>query len=278
VHRHRHFDLWLDANAELAALLGSPITERTTLHEWPLSCVQRLRLADGRSLVYKVQGEPTVEPDFYARVRSPVLVAAQRIGRPTGPAALLLEDVAAPALSELRLDEAEAVRAVEDVLAAIAGIDGDPPVYADVRGEAAWASFAAKMVEDVRAMAAGGGFEAASDATVDAIARAAESPALRAAVEGEPGYVNTDLKAAHVFVRSDGYKVLDWQRPIRGPAVLDRATLLRSLGVDPRGRVAPGVLTLQSLLLIAWFAACDRRWVGPGYGAAIARLAAELPS
>jgi hypothetical protein len=81
VHRHRHFDLWLDDDAELAALLGSAVVHRATLHEWPLSCVQRLRLADGRSLVYKVQGEPTVEPDFYARARSRLLVAAQRIER-----------------------------------------------------------------------------------------------------------------------------------------------------------------------------------------------------
>jgi hypothetical protein len=276
VHRHEHFDLWLDDDAELGALLGSPVVERTTLHEWPLSCVQRLRLADGRSLVYKVQGEPTVEPDFYARARSRLLVAAQRIERGAGPAALLLEDVAAPALSDGRLGEAAAVRAVEEVLAAIAGIGGDPPVYADIRGEAAWARFAATMVEDARAMAAAGGFEAAGGATVDAIARAAESPAVLAAVEEEAGYVNTDLKAAHVSVLADGHKVLDWQKPIRGPAALDRATLLRSLGVDPRDRVAPGVPTLQNLLLIAWFAACDRRWIGPGYGAAIARLAGGL--
>jgi hypothetical protein len=168
------------------------------------------------------------------------------------------------------------VWAVEEVLAAVAGIEGDPPIYADIRGEGRWAAFAAAMVEDAQAVAAAGGFEGAGGAAVDAIARAAESPAVRAAVDEELGYVNTDLKAAHVFVLSDGHRVLDWQRPIRGPAALDRATLLRSLGVDPRGYVAPGVLALQSLLLIAWFAACDRRWIGPGYGAAIARLAAEL--
>lgn len=276
MHRHQHLDLWLDDDDELAALLGGPVVERTTLHEWPLSCVQRLRLADGRTRIYKVQREPTVEPDFYARARSRLLVAARRIARESGPAALLLEDMAAPALGDRRLGEAEAVRAIDEVLAAIAGIEGDPPVYADLSGEAAWTRFAAGVVEDARAMAAAGGFEAAGGATVDAIARAVESPAVLAAVEEEPGCVNTDLKAAHVFVPADGYRVLDWQRPVRGPAALDRATLLRSLGIDPRGRVAPGVPTLQNLLLIAWFAACDRRWIGPGYGAAIVRLAAGL--
>jgi hypothetical protein len=276
VHRHEHFDLWLEDDAELGELLGSPVVERITLHEWPLSCVQRLRLADGRRLIYKVQAEPTVEPDFYARARSPVLVAARRIEREAGPAALLLEDLAAPTLADQARDEAAAVRAVEEVLAAIAAVEGDPPLYADIGGEARWVAFAAGMVEDLRTMDEAGGLGAAGGATVDAIARAAESPAVRAAVQQEPGLSNTDLKAAHVFVATGGYKVLDWQKPIRGPIALDRATLLRSLGVDPRGRVASGVLTLQSLLLIAWFAACDRRWIGPGYGQAIARLAGGL--
>jgi hypothetical protein len=53
------FDLHLHDDAELAALLGSPLVERTTLHKWPLSCVQRIRTADGRSRIYKVQAPPT---------------------------------------------------------------------------------------------------------------------------------------------------------------------------------------------------------------------------
>jgi hypothetical protein len=263
VHRHQHFDLWLEDDDELAELLGSRIAERTPLHEWPLSCVQRLRLADGRSLVYKVQGEPTVEPDFYARARSPLLVAAQRIERGAGPAALLLEDVAAPALSDRRLAEAEAARAVGEVLSAIAAVEGDPPVYADVRGEVRWAAFAARMLNNLRVI---------GHSALDAVARAAESAEVLAAVADEPGLVHTDLKAAHVFVLPDGYRVLDWQRPIRGPVALDRATLLSWLGVDPRGRVAPGVLALRNLLLIAWWA----NPLGP-HNAEIARLAAELP-
>jgi hypothetical protein len=263
VHRHRHFDLWLDDDDELGALLGSPVVERTTLREWPLSCVQRLRLADGRSLVYKVQGEPTVEPDFNARARSPVLVAAQRIERPSGPAALLFEDVAAPALSELRLDEAAALRAVEEVLAAIAAIGGDPPFYADIGDESRWAAFAGGMLDKLRAI---------GHPALDTVARAAESAEVLAAIADEPRIVNTDLKAAHVCVLADGYRVLDWQRPIRGPIALDRATLLGWLRVDPRGRVAPGILTLRNLLLIAWCANPRRR-----HNAEIARLAAELP-
>jgi hypothetical protein len=111
VYRHEHFALWVEDDAELGALLGSAVVERTTLHEWPLSFVQRLRLADGRRLIYKVQGDPSVEPDFYARARSPLLVAAQAIDRSTGPDALLLEDVDAPRRGNRPPGDDEAVRA-----------------------------------------------------------------------------------------------------------------------------------------------------------------------
>ncbi|MBI3960182.1 MAG: hypothetical protein HY328_15325 [Chloroflexi bacterium] len=47
---HPYFDLLLHDDAELAAHLGDAIVERVTLHEWPLSCVQRLTTAQGRRL------------------------------------------------------------------------------------------------------------------------------------------------------------------------------------------------------------------------------------
>jgi hypothetical protein len=47
MQQHPHFDLWLHDDAELANVLGSPLRERTTIHEWPLSCVQRIRTIHG---------------------------------------------------------------------------------------------------------------------------------------------------------------------------------------------------------------------------------------
>lgn len=55
MHRHRHFDLWLHDDEELVPLLQGQIAERVTLHEWPLSCVQRLTTAQGKKVIYKSQ-------------------------------------------------------------------------------------------------------------------------------------------------------------------------------------------------------------------------------
>jgi hypothetical protein len=55
MYRHPYFDLVLHDDEELSALLGWRIVERRTLHEWPLSCVQRVTTADDTRIVYKAQ-------------------------------------------------------------------------------------------------------------------------------------------------------------------------------------------------------------------------------
>jgi len=55
-----HFPEWrAHDDASLARRLGADIVDRSTIHEWQLSWVQRLSLTDGRELVYKSQLPPT---------------------------------------------------------------------------------------------------------------------------------------------------------------------------------------------------------------------------
>ena len=58
--------------------------------------------------------------------------------------------------------------------------------------------------------------------------------------------------------------MLDWQRPLRGPAVLDAATLLLSLEIDPLPHVPLGAVQLHHLLHIAWYAQAAERWYPAG--------------
>lgn len=279
MYRHPYFGLWLHEDAALAALLGSPVVARTTLHEWPLSCVQRLRLADGRTRIYKAQSVPTVEPTFYACARSPLLVAARVLGVAEGPPALLLEDIAAPRLAELPLPEAEALRIGETILAQIAQIAGAPPAVFEIHTEARWATYAAAMLADLSALVAVGTFRQVDRALVARLARQAEAPAVLAALRTPTGYVHHDLSGDNVFVLPDGYRVIDWQRPFYGPVALDLVNLLDTLGFDPRQHVAAGIMQLHYLLRITWFVQCARTWFPPGattYDAAVVRLAAQM--
>jgi hypothetical protein len=91
VYRHPYFDLWLHNDDELAPFVQGDIAQRVTLHQWPLSCVQRLTTVDGRTLIYKAQFGPTVESEFYANARSDLLPWAQTIYVQDGYACMLFE-------------------------------------------------------------------------------------------------------------------------------------------------------------------------------------------
>ncbi len=277
--RHQHFDLWLHEDDELAEILGSPITERATIHEWPLSCVQRVRTGDGGRHIYKVQAPPTLEADFYARARSPLLVSARVLEGTGTTVAILMEELESPRLSDVRPVETEAIAIATDLVGQIAKIGGDPPIMTDIGTEDRWAAYIGAALDDIRALVGDGSFRQVDLELVNRLSRWAEAPSLLDAIRMPAGYVHADLKADNVLVTPDGYRVLDWQRPIRGPVALDNATLLISLGIDPTKHVPIGIVQLYHLLHIAWYAQAARRWFPQGkpwFDGFIARIGNEL--
>ena len=60
------------------------------------------------------------------------------------------------------------------------------------------------------------------------------------AVSVPAGLIHSDLGGENVFVLGESYRVIDWQYPKRGPADLDLAILLESIGLDPRDYVDAG--------------------------------------
>lgn len=279
MQRHPYFDLWLHDDDELAALVGSSVTRRTTIHEWPLSCVQRLECATGVTHIYKAQAPPTVEPAFYLHARSPLLVSAQVLPGDHGPAALLLEDVQAPCLSDLSLATPRVLAMVDGIPTQIAQIAGDLPATYDIRTSDQWIGYGRAISADLRALVEGGTFRQVNAAMIDQVEAHIQSSAVLTAINGPTGYVHGDLWAENVFVLADGYRVVDWQRPIWGPVALDRATLLESVGIDPAQHVSLGVLRLRRLLLIGWYAQVARHWFSAGaawYDSEIAQLVKQL--
>jgi hypothetical protein len=262
MQRHVPSGLWLHDDAELAAVLKSPIVRRTTIHQWPMSCVQRLECASGPTRIYKVQAPPTIEPTFYERARSPLVVGAQTLPLPDGPAALLLEDVRAPRLCDRPVSAERAVAVVDDLLDRIRQIAGDLPAYDDIRTAAGWEACSQRILANLRVLGEAGHPDYPA-AVVDEVQRRCNSAEVRDVLAAPMGYVHDDLLATNVLVVADGYRVVDWQRPILGPVDLDRATLLESLGVDPATRVPPGVLLMRSVLRVGFHAVYAlRRAVG----------------
>jgi hypothetical protein len=283
LEHHAYFDLSIHTNQELEILLGSPILERITLHEWPLSCVQRLVLPNGQSWIYKTESGPTVEPEFYARAQSPLLVSARVLFRDSRYACLLLEDIHAPLLEAVVLQEDQAVQTGRRLLAEIAQITGRPPVFLDIATWDHWQALMDGMIQDLDGLVDAGKFEIVNRPHLRAIARACGSPAVKGVFDPtgpyQPGLVHHDLSAENIFLSAGQFRVIDWQRPIFGPPEIDLVLLLASLGFDPRPYVAPGITTITDLLRIHWLTECTRCWFPEGYQTydrTIARIAQAL--
>lgn len=271
--RHEHFDLLLHTNGELGAYLGGEVAVRTTLHEWPLSCVQRIMLYCGRRVIYKAQAGPTVESAFYAAARSPLLIPAETIFAADGYTSILFPYIEAPLLTGIHLDVDDALAIGWDLMRQIADIRGKVPHWLDIQTERKWLSHMDEMVQTLSTLVAAGNFQHVTAATVKTIARWAESAPVLAAIRGPSCLVHGDLCGNNILVTPKGYRVLDWQHPLLGPPDVDMATLLDSLAIDPRTHVEAGVVDIMYLLRIDWLVQCAQKWFVAGCAAYDAQIA-----
>ena len=279
MHRHRHFNLWLHDDEELVSLLQSHISERLPLHEWPLSCVQRLTTSDGRKVIYKTQFGPTVESEFYANARSDLLPLGKTIHESDGHVCMLFEFVDRPLIEELGLSEEEVAQIGRAVMKQIAAIPGELPHFVDVSTEEKWRKLIAATLNDIEALIDQGKFSLVDGATVRSLERWAFSGSVLSAIRANPGTVHGDLSGDNLFVLPDGYRLIDWQRPMLGPADLNLAHLLHSLDFDPSRYVDEGVVCVMYFLWIHWITQCAMRWIPQAirtYENHIARLASLI--
>jgi thiamine kinase-like enzyme len=94
-------------------------------------------------------------------------------------------------------------------------------------------------------------------------------------VKRTAGFVHNDLRSDNIFVMPDGYRLIDWQRPVIGPKELDLAALLASLNRDARRFVDQSIVWIMYLLRIEWCTECAVRWFPEGqdsYDRSIHRL------
>jgi hypothetical protein len=277
--KHPHFDLLLHENSELERYINGSIYQRTTLHEWPLSCVQKIVHYDARRYIYKAQSGPTVEAEFYAVARSKLLVGARTLYREGLYTCLLLEHLEAPELEDLGLREEEALRAGKEILDEISRITCKPPgrlpVYLDVHSTRKWVALVKETLAMLEDLVDQGTFVQIDHSMIERVRAGALGEPVRSMFDGPTGLVHGDLGGDNVFLLADGYRVIDWQRPVLGPAWLDLATLLESLGYDPAPHVGKAVHQALSFLHLRWWVECAGRWYPPAHST-YDRLSAEI--
>lgn len=276
MYQHKYFNLLLHNNIELEEILRAKIVERRTLHEWPLSCVEQVITDAGKKCVYKSQFGPTVEPQFYANAKSELLVAGKTLYQSeSGFVNMLFEFVEASHIEDLHLSDHAILAAWTDLSQRIAKIEGKLPYYHDISETYRWKELMETMLENLEKLVSQGSFQ-----NVDSIAlRKLRSWAFReeviAALCKNIGFVHNDLSSDNIFVVSDGYRIIDWQRPVIGPKELDFAALLTSLNKEVTKFVDQSIVWIMYLLRIEWCTECAVRWFPEGqdfYDKSIQRL------
>jgi hypothetical protein len=258
----------LHDDAELAELLGSSVASRTTVHAWPLTSTEDLRLADGRRYAYKAQLQPSVEAAVYAAVGDPLLPRHIDLGRTGSTRHMTTEWIDAPSLHTLTLDESKFVDHARAVVARISALPRAVPVFLDLSTVAAIENAVDAVAHRLEALIRGGRF-ARLNVNVPARLRAwARGSRLGQQATARVALTHGDLSPEEVFVAPDGYRVIDWQRPILGAPELDLISLLRHGGIDPLKYVQPEMVQLSWFVLLHW-AALVQTEVLPGLDPAL---------
>ena len=291
MNAHPYFDLRLHDDTELAALLDAPLIRREPVQAWPLSCVEKIHLADGRVYIYKAQRAPTVEPAFYAAMAAHaaqsavtaeatrLLVGAQTLWEEAPYACLLLEYVDAPPFAEVYRTYELRPSACSLITRFIGALPEDVPVYLDVGTPERWDAFVKETIDLLRLLHAEGACPQVEHQTIMRLAHKLEARVELADLCRESQLLHGDLKPDNVLMTDLTIRVIDWQRPLRGPRLLDVGTLLEGLGVDPIPYVGKDVMVMRRVLDIHWLAECALRWFPAGrktYDAQIAALIREI--
>jgi hypothetical protein len=245
-------DILLHSDDELTAAIGRRIVGRETIHVWPLSCVQRLVLDDGTRLIYKSQLPPTVESRFYERASSALLPGHQSLGRLGNCETMTIEWIEAPLLTDQAHSPAELAEHGHEVIAQIGEIAGDLPTYLDIGSIPAWSAEVEITLEKLEKLILDRRFPRTDLDAVQRVRTWAASAPVTAAIAATPRLTHGDLKADQIFVTTDGYRVIDWQRPIVAPPETDLVSLLVCQNFDPRPFVADPIVGIFWFLRLHW--------------------------
>jgi hypothetical protein len=258
--KHPHFDLWLHGTEALEASLGQPILGRATIHDWPLSCVQRIDCAD-ETFIYKAQLEPTVEPDFYEAASSNLLPDHRYLGRINGSYTMVLEYLAGATLADQPIDAGDLLALGARLQDEINGIEGELPAHVDIGSEDKWLSFVDETLRTLSALIRRSVFARVSRDTLSRLRQWAESAGVVELVETRSAFCHGGLNGGNIFMIRDELRLIDWQRPRITPPSVDIAGLLIGKGHDASAHVGREAVQIYFFLMISWCVECQVEFI-----------------
>jgi len=121
------------------------------------------------------------------------------------------------------------------------------------------------MLQNLEKLVSQGSFQRIDHLDLRRLRNWVYSEVVLAALGKDIGFVHNDLSGDNIFVMPDGYRIIDWQRPIMGPKELDLAALLASLNREASRFVDPSIVWIMYLLRIEWCTECAVRWFPEGH-------------
>ncbi|WP_322754517.1 phosphotransferase [Frankia sp. Cas3] len=208
--------------------LGGPAA-RSVVRVWALSGVERVRLADGRNVIFKYAREPFTGEAAVLRY-----VAVQGVPVPRVVVSIVHEGV----LGMLLEDLGESVRvatAADGAKAAVAVHDAEIPDFLRVLDRAGLIELPRQALKSLVELWSRGRWMTAVD--LDGVLAAIEEQAdrLSAGTDLPPfGLCHSEFHPTSLHVGAANWRLLDWARAFVGPGLLDLASWQGTTGlVDP---------------------------------------------
>lgn len=249
---HPYFDLELLDDNTLNHYLPAPIIARRTIHEWPLSCVQQITCQDATQHIYKSQAHPSVESAIYRSITAAHLLAATVINEHH----LILPYVAQTALTRDPAAEAQ------HILMHIAAMPRHTPVYQTLNTFDAWLARMHATVSSLQELVHATTFQRLTHRDIARINEFAHHPEMQALWQGVVGVVHGDLTPENMIHTATCTYIIDWQRPLYAPIVIDRWMLEQTLQLPSTTPTMTQALCV--ILEIAWLTDAATRWFPAG--------------
>ena len=177
---------------------------------------------------------------------------------------MLFEFIEAPRIDDLKLSDEAILAAGNDIIEHIAKIEGELPHHHDISERKLWVELIEMMLAKLGKLVTQGIFRDVDHSSLHNLKKWTFSEEVLGALERSVGFVHSDLSGDNVFVMPDGYRVIDWQRPIIGPKELDLASLFESQDREMLRYVNQSIVWIMYMLRIEWFTECAVQWFPEG--------------
>lgn len=263
---YQFFDLQILTNNEIGDILDLPITERETLAQWPLSCVEKITCGNGSSWIVKANHEPCdIEGHFYARVNHPNVIKPVHIQNTSPYQNIIYRYIEGFSYDVVNLNKKRDTETCfrNDFQPLLSSINQpDLPVYLKIDTKDDFLNNFNNTLNRLSQLVETGIFNLIKNDELDLLSRIIESDLTIKIATKNTSLVHGDFTVDNILIDMDNNSliILDWQRPIYGSQLIDEYSFVKSRGFVPD----PPVQLIGSLVQINWLVDCTVNWFPEG--------------